>query len=281
MRVLLSFAFLIAGLLVPCPAGFSVLGVGPAEAEAQETFIDMKGTHFIVRYTLPDEKAMAVQLLNKAEEAYERISRDIGFTRYVDFWTWDKRVKIILFPDQISYTRFTGQELWSRGYAARDSKLFRDRVVVTYDGQAETFTSILPHEIAHLILWDLLADTQSKTPVWLEEGVAQLEEADQRQMVKEAMRPVIAAGQHIPFNVFKDLQPSELKSEVQVTLFYAQSLSIVVFLIEKYGQSAFYRLFKELRDGRSFEAALARAYNGIINSMADLESRWIADASSF
>lgn len=268
MRLPLLFLMVLAGSFVP-DRGF-----------AQEAFIEMKGTHFTVRYTLPREKDMAVDLLGRAEQNYERISYNIGFTRYVDFWTWDKRVKIILFPDQISYMRFTGQAQWSRGYATRDSRLFRDRAVVTYDGQPEIFSAILPHEIAHLILWDLLAKSPARTPVWLEEGVAQLEEQEKRQMVRDAMRPVVAAGKQIAFRVLNDLEPSELNDETQVALFYAQSLSIVVFLIEKYGQGAFYRLFKELRDGRSFEAALARAYTGILGSMADLESRWIADFSS-
>ena len=251
----------------------------PGFSGAQDAFIDLKGTHFTVRYTLPDERAMAAQILNKAEESYERVSSDIGFTRYADFWTWDKRVKIILFPDQISYTRFTGQDQWSMGYASRDSKLFRDRSVVTYDGQPEIFSSILPHEIAHLILWDLLATTAVKIPVWYEEGVAQLEEQDKKQQVKEALRPVIVAGKYIPFNVFNTVTPSELKDKEQVSLYYAQSLSVVVFLIEKYGQDAFYRLSKELRDGHPFEAALVRAYSGIFSSMTDLEHRWVADAT--
>ena len=143
---------------------FSIGVFFPGQAVAQDAFIDLKSTHFVVRYTLPGERNTAEEILDQAEQMYVRVSRNIGFTRYADFWTWDKRVKIILFPDQISYTRFTGQTQWSRGYASRDSKLFRDRVVVTYDGQPEIFSAILPHEIAHLILWDLLAEDAGKTP---------------------------------------------------------------------------------------------------------------------
>lgn len=273
MRSFLRSCLLFVVFLVASAGSF------PGRAGAQEAFIDEKSTHFVVRYTLPGEKGVAREILNRAEEDYARVSRNIGFTRYVDFWTWDKRVKIILFPDQISYTRFTGQSQWSRGYASRDSKLFRDRVVVTYDGQVEIFAQILPHEIAHLVLWDLLGANAGNAPVWFEEGVAQLEEDGQRQRAGEAVRAMITAGKNIPFNVFNNLSPSELKDDTQVAVFYAQSLSVVAFLIEKYGQEAFYRLSKELRDGRRFEAALTRTYGGIFNSMADLESRWIADAS--
>ncbi|MBF0570110.1 MAG: hypothetical protein HQL18_04995 [Candidatus Omnitrophica bacterium] len=246
---------------------------------AQDAFIEVKGNHFVMQYTVPDEKAVAEEILSKAEDCYERITRDIGFTKYADFWTWDKRVKIILFPDQISYARFTGQPKWSKGYASRDSRLFRDRVVVTYDGQSEIFSAILPHEIAHLVFWDLLAQRYAATPEWFEEGIAQLEEQDKREMVREAMRPVAQAGKHIPFNVLRNLKPSEMQDETQVSLFYAQSLSMVTFLIEKYGQDAFYRLSKELRDGRDFESALMSVYGGIFSSMSGMESRWVKYAS--
>ena len=251
----------------------------PGQVAAQDAFIEMKGTHFIIHYTLPGEKAMAEQILSRAEESYDRVSRDLGLTKYVDFWTWDKRVKIILFPDQFSYTRFTGQAQWSRGYASRDSKLFRDRVVVTYAGQPEIFSAILPHEIAHLVLWDLLASRYVATPEWFEEGVAQLEEQDKRELVREAMRSVALAGRQIPFNVFMNLTPTAMNDETQVSLFYAQSLSVVLFLIEKYGQDSFYRLSKELRDGRDFQAALIRIYGGIFSTIPEMESRWLKYAS--
>lgn len=246
---------------------------------AQDAFIILKGTHFIVQYTVADDLSSAKEILSAAEKCYERVSRNIGFSRYTDFWTWDKRVKIILFPDQISYARFTGQKQWSKAYASRDSKLFRDRVIVTFTGQPEMFSEILPHEIAHLVLWDLLEERAVNAPIWFEEGVAQLAEQGKRQVVQEMMLPVAAAGNHIPFNVFKDLKIAELTDDVQVSLFYAQSLSVVIFLIEKYGQDAFYRLSKELRDGRSFEEALARSYGGIFSSMEELENRWIKYAS--
>ena len=203
----------------------------------------------------------------------------MGFTRFSDFWTWDRRVKIVLFPDQVSYSRFTGQMAWSKGYATRDSKLFRDRAIVTYAGQPEIFSDILPHEIAHLVLFDLLGEGNRNVPVWFEEGVAQLEESGKRELVKEALRGVAATGKHIPFRTFGVLSPAELKDSTQISLFYAQSLSVVVFLIEKYGQDSFYRLSKELRDGRSFEGALNRVYGGILSSMGDLESRWLKYAS--
>lgn len=260
---------------------FFILNVfNAAQVRAEETFRELNGTHFIVRYTEVDKVSYARKVLAKAEQSYERVSRYIGFSRYSDFWTWEKRVRIVLFPDQISYSRFTGQATWSRGYASRDSRLFRDRTVVTFSGQSRLFEDIIPHEIAHLVLWDLLGDAARQAPVWLEEGIAQLAEEGKKDQVQSPMRSVVSAGNHIPFVLLQKMEPADLTQDQQVSLFYAQSLSIVVFLVEKYGQDSFYRLCKELRDGRSFETALRRVYGGIFDSIADLENRWLTYMST-
>jgi hypothetical protein len=111
--------------------------------------------------------------------------------------------------------------------------------------------------------------------VWFEEGVAQLEEQRDQDQVQAAMGPVVSAGKHIPFGSFQLMNITGEKEEIKVSLFYAQSLSVVLFLIQKYGRDSFHRLCRELRDGKSFESALERAYPAVIGSLSDLEGYWI------
>ncbi|NLE64326.1 MAG: hypothetical protein GX606_00170, partial [Elusimicrobia bacterium] len=108
-----------------------------------------------------------------------------------------------------------------------------------------------------------------------EEGIAQMQETSKKDLVNDGVQPLVAAGRHIPFPVFCGLRPAEIQDPSLASVFYAQSLSVVVFLLEKYGQEAFYRLSKELRGGRSFEGALETAYPGILDSIPKLEERWV------
>ena len=242
---------------------------------AQESpFREMTSKHFLAQFTLEEERGLAQQVLDRAEGYYDKVAQDIGYSRYQDFWTWESRAKIVIFPDQVSFARFTGQPAWSKGYASRDSRLFRDRTIVTYNGQPDLLEEVLPHEIAHLILWDHLGFNNRNAPLWFEEGVAQLEEPATRAKVQEALKGVVQAGKHIPFFTLMAAKPEDLKERLNVSLFYAESLSVVVFLIEKYGQDAFYRLSKELRDGKDFNEAFVRAYSGIFDSFASVEGRW-------
>jgi hypothetical protein len=239
-------------------------------------FREVSSKHFLAQYILDEERGLAQQVLDRAELYYDRVARDIGYSRYQNFWTWESRVKIVIFPDQLSFARFTNQPGWSKGYASRDSKLFRDRAIVTYNGQPELLEEVLPHEVAHLLLWDHLGFGNRNAPLWFEEGVAQLEEPATRAKVQGAMKGVVEAKQHIPFLALEQAKPEDLQGRLNLSLFYAESLSVVVFLIEKYGQDAFYRLSKELRDGKDFNTAFARAYNGIFESFAAAEDRWKA-----
>ena len=243
-------------------------------ADVKDPFFEVTSEHFRARYTVASERDMVKTVLRRAEEYYVRVANDIGYSRYEDFWTWDRRVVMILYPDQYAFERFTGAPSWSKGYASRDTRIFRERTIVSYDGQENFTDEVLPHEIAHLMLWDYL-HTPRAVPVWFEEGVAQLQESGKMDQVQAALRPVIVQGKYIPFSALQLMTITGEKDNLKVSLFYAQSLSIVVFLIQKYGLDSFHRLCRELRDGMSFELALAHAYPSLIESMDVLEKRWV------
>jgi hypothetical protein len=239
-------------------------------------FKEIKSEHFTVRYTVATDPALAAQVLDRSEGYYRSLSSRIGYTRYQESWTWDRRVAIVIYPDKFSYSRWTGQQGWSKGYATRNSRLFQTKAIVTYDGQDQLFDRILPHEIMHLLWWDY-TDGGKKAPIWFEEGLAQLEEAGAVGQVQGAMRQIMQGNSEISPEMLSDMDPGTLGDESKVVLFYVESLSILTFLIDRYGADGFRRLCRELRDGKSFESALARAYPGVMTSWKELETRWRRD----
>ena len=245
-------------------------------ADVKDPFFEVTSEHFRAKYTLESERDTVQSVLRRAEDYYIRVADDIGYSRYEDFWTWDRRVVIILYPDQYAFERFTGAPAWSKGYASRDTRIFRERTIVSYNGQDNFIDEVLPHEMAHLMLWDYL-HTPRAVPVWFEEGVAQLEEAGKTDKVQDAIRPVVVQNKYIPLASFELMTITGEKDNTKVSLFYAQSLSIVVFLIQKYGSDSFHRLCRELRDGMSFELALTHAYPSLVGAseaLDALEKHW-------
>ncbi len=241
----------------------------------EEDWQQLKDKHFVVHFQETKDKKTAQRILREAERYYQNIGAKIGFTRYGNFWTWEQRVNIYLFPDRKTFSEQTGQPEWSTGYVNKDSYTLLGRVIVTYRQDQEFFDGLLPHEIGHLILHDFIPDTE-RIPMWFDEGIAQLYEAGKSESAFKIMRSFLAQDQYIPLEHLMIWDIQQETDPLKVAVFYAQSLSIVEFLIKKHGSDAFGRLCRQIRDGRDFESALQRVYPSTIKDLNDLERKWIS-----
>ena len=244
-------------------------------------WLNVKGDHFVVLYPVRDDEEMAHGILDHAENYYNNIADDIGYSRYQNFWTWNNRVKIILFGDQASYVQQTGQPPWSQGFASIYSELFKSRIIVSYKDQPDFLDVILPHEITHLILHDFIGFDRP-IPKFFDEGIAQLEQKDDSLSHMDIMSRMIAGGNIIPL---RDLLAYDLmahRNDTQsVSIFYVESLYIVDFLIKTYGKDAFKEMCRHLRDGEGFEEALKSSYYPTIDSMQALQQKWFDYAKQY
>jgi len=235
----------------------------------------------VVLYATSDDEEMSHGILDHAEDYYRDIADDIGYARYQNFWTWNDRVKIILFPDRQSYVKQTGQPPWSQGFASIYSELFKSRIIVTYKDQPNFLEVILPHEITHLVLHDFIGFDRP-IPRFFDEGVAQLEQKDDSLSHMDIMSRLIAGGKIIPL---QDLLAYDLlahKNDAEsVSIFYVESLYIVDFLIKTYGKDAFKDMCRNLRDGKSFEEALKSSYYPTLDSMQTLQNKWFEYAKQY
>src|SRR5208283_1102149 len=255
--------------------GFGAQAWGGIDANFEPPgWLKFEGDHFVVLCPPGSDEDEAPAILDHAENYYNNIADDIGYSRYQNFWTWGNRVKIILFGDEGSYTRQTGQPPWSQGFASIYSELFKSRIIVSYKDQPNFIEVILPHEITHLILHDFIGFDRP-IPRFFDEGIAQLEQKDDSLAHMDVMARLIIGGRIIPLN---DLLRYDLGAHRNdagaVSIFYVESLYIVDFLIKTYGKDAFKDMCRRLRDGADFEAALKSSYYPTIDSMQTLQDKW-------
>jgi len=246
----------------------------PASAENE-----LKGKHFVIDYHPGISIDEVRKILRHAEHYYDSIARQIGYSRYNNFWTWDDRVRIVVYPDQQTFVQYTGQPAWSRGYASRDSAVFNSRAILTYLQESEFYDGVLPHEIGHLILIDFLGPASIKTPIWFHEGVAQLQEGNKKELARNMMRYMVKNGNYVPL---ESLMTIDLRAETdpgRVQLLYAQSVSIVDFMISRYGSYAFGSFCRFIRDGLSFYEAWEKAFPGSVDSIEKAEKNWVQSLS--
>jgi hypothetical protein len=247
---------------------------GRADVFDQLQWLSMKDSHFIVYFQEERDTPIARKILREAEKYYQRIGTTIGFTRYGDFWTWDNRARIFLFASKETFLTETGQPEWSTGYVNKDAVAIIGRMIVTYRQEENFFDGLLPHEIGHLILHEFIKD--ARIPSWFDEGIAQLYEAGKPEQAFRAMKPLVSRGQFIHFRDLMRWDVQQQQDPFNVTLFYAQSVTIVDFLIKRYGSDAFGRLCRNMRDGKSLEEALDKVYPNTVPTLSDLEQKWVS-----
>ncbi len=250
---------------------------------------EMGSQHFICHFA--GDEAFAKDVLDKAEGYYKDIALGIGYPRYSDFWTYDNRVEIYIYADKATFAEVTGQPEWSCGMAD-----FSKREIVGYLWSEEFLDSVLPHEMAHLIFRDFVGFT-GKIPLWLDEGVAQWAEAARRDKMKAMVKELYEEDKllsledltKLDIRKFKTMdrvyiRATRDKEGRQVALFlstdalvgdyYLVSVSLINFLIDRYGSDRFAHFCRGLRDGKTVGGALKFAYSPSITDIDDLETKW-------
>lgn len=216
--------------------------------------------HFII-YHRDTPAGYLNQLALKAENYYKSITSNLGFKRF-DFWSWDNRCRIFLYPDRASYLKATGSISWSRAHV-----YVVEKHIITYAGQEGFFETILPHEMAHIIFREFIG-FDKKLPMWIDEGVAILAESDSKQRLAYA-KDTVSKGKNVSLSELSDIRNYSL---IDPYIFYNQAASIVNFLLNKYGRNNFMNFCREVRDN-DWEEALRRVYK--FDSLGELERQWL------
>ena len=136
-------------------------------------------------------------------------------------------------------------------------------------------SEVLPHELTHLLFREITAGlmTDAKIPLWLNEGIAVYEEEGKR--YEAPIKKALESNQIIPINEivsYKDYPPDLQKR----ALFYAQSASLVDFLLNEYGGAKFLAFSKKLiRGGKNIDKALFSTYYPRIKNVSQLSDAWL------
>lgn len=226
-------------------------------------------THFLVYYCEGNEE-FAKGVSERAEDYFNKITKDMGYTRYGNFWLWERRCRIYIYPDQRRYMIFTGSPGWSAACAD-----YKRRKIRTFQGSPNFLASSLPHELTHVIFREA-AGLGKNIPLWLDEGIAQYEEKGKIEWSDKIMEEAIKRRQYIPAKTMMRIDSKTLmaNSGELVELFYAQSISMVGYLIEKKGSARFANLCYHLKSGKSLNDALKFAYFSY-NNFQDLYNNWL------
>lgn len=256
---------LLAALLLLTP----VLFAGTRTEAAQERdWQVVKADHFIVHHK--GDESFAREVARTSDRAYTRIAEDLGYRRHSNFWMWDSRVRIYIYPTEAEFQEIPGTREWALAFADYNAK-----EIHFYREQEDLLEGVLPHEITHLIFRDFVG-TSDEIPVWMDEGVAQWEEPRRRDFAKKYVRQLLKSEKAYTIEELFSVRPGSLIDKKRVEAFYMQSVSVVDHLITGYGGSSFTEFCRLLRDGHAVPEALRKAYPKI-GTLEELDARWRAE----
>ncbi len=165
---------------------------------------------------------------------------------------------------------FGGRD-WAGGHAHADLGVALVAVAPGVNQFAE-MESLIPHELAHIMLYRSLGDKYAKQPVWLLEGVASIAELYPNPDYARALEVAAANRTLIPFLDLCAAFPADYGSVFQA---YAQSQSFVSYIRDSYGASGLLRLMNAYGDGFDCDLGATKAL-GV--SLRQLDARWRENA---
>jgi hypothetical protein len=126
----------------------------------------------------------------------------------------------------------------------------------------------IAHELAHMVIHQMTLNPYNDLPRWLDEGLAMYAEGEMEAVFASVLSRAIANDSLIsvqslssPFSAYID----------KASLSYAQSYSLVEYLIISYGQPKMLELLNTFSQGSSYDAAFEAVYGF---DMAGLDSLW-------
>ena len=128
------------------------------------------------------------------------------------------------------------------------------------------------HELTHLVIEQVTYNPYNDLPTWLDEGLAMYTEGPLESTFANQLRSAVLGNELIsvpslssPFSAYAD----------KATLAYAQSQSVVEFLIKNYGQAKMYELLATFHEGSSYDNALKKVYGFDMDGLNKLWSDYV------
>ncbi len=267
MTAVLALTALLAGC-VPYP------GAGGDQATTSTTLptghfplldpgaAQLDSLHFRV-YAYGSQEAQAIS--DAAEADYNRIMVDTNLYSFHPSGLY----RIVVYANQGEYLKKTRQPQWSGGVTVGTS-------IYTFYGPALERT--IAHEMTHLIWFEYMNNRVDPTLRWINEGLAVYEEekaaggGTRRIDLFSRLEPTLRS-QPIPMDQLINLTPATERDRT-VSLWYAEAVGLVSFMIERGGRIGFSQFLQELQQGRDPDQAIGDSFPGMWSSLGALEQAW-------
>lgn len=215
----------------------------------------------VTLYWYEGDVAFGETLLAVAEDALDTLARDTGaaLQQDVDVYAYASTEDLhnaMLFPQE-----------WMGGAA------FPDYGTLAIEAQPRYLPSAqrdLAHEMAHLVTYQMTFNPYGDIPTWLDEGLSMYAEGYPSSSFQTALSSAVADDTLLSVETVSSSFPADFD---QARLSYAESYSLVSFLIQQHGRDKMLDLLNTFKQGATYDGALLQVY-GV--DTAGLGNQWRA-----
>jgi hypothetical protein len=203
--------------------------------------------------------SFARELMDTCQEGLARLTQDIG--------TYPERpVKIYIYAStsDLKGAMIFPQE-WTGGVAFT---AFSTIAIGIPPSKLDWGKRALVHELTHLVVHQATFSPYGQLPIWLDEGLAMYNEGGLDPVFGSCLQEAILENKLI--SVRSLCSPFSAETE-KARLSYAQSYSLVEYLLDNYGQDRMLELLTILKQGSTYDEALTGVYGFDIDG---LDARW-------
>jgi Peptidase MA superfamily len=206
---------------------------------------------------------MQRQLLQAAVSGAARLSNELGplSADKVDLYIYDSTDAMreaILFEPQ-----------WTGGMAFPE---YRTIILGIGESDLEWGLNAVEHELAHVVVGNMVSACYSRLPTWLSEGLAMVAEGGIDSESQAMLDQALADDSFYPVRAMSD---GFTEDPSGASLAYAQSYSIVTFLLKQYGRERLLDLLAASQAGSSPDSALMEVYGFDMDGLDRAWRGWI------
>jgi len=205
--------------------------------------------------------SFARELMDTCQEGLARLTQEIGAYP-------ERPIKIYIYAsDSDLKGAMISSNEWSGGVAFTDFGII---AISIPPSELDWGKKALVHELTHLVVRQATFSPYGQLPLWLDEGLAMYNEGELDPVFRSYLEEAILEDKLI--SVRSLCSPFSAYSE-KASLSYAESYSIVEYLLDNYGQGKMLNLLALLKQGNTYDEALTKVYGFDIDG---LDARWRA-----
>lgn len=202
-----------------------------------------------------------------AQEALDTLSRSI--TRFDETFgvTTDQPIRVVMYGSEHDFSNVLplNSDEWIGGFADPELHLI---VVGILPGDTTEVNRMLSHEVVHIVMDQATANPFNEPPTWLNEGLASYYQEVQDDRFGPLLSRAIRAGKLDSVRSLNSGFPSDPDAAL---LSYAESESIVRFIVEELGAQKMAALINVFQQGISYDDAVQQSLG---MSFDELDAAW-------